>query len=561
MENKDINQIQSEFNRWIDKTKNSIEDQINLTNLLEDDRELYDSFNSEIRFGTSGLRGIMGIGPNRMNKYVVSRATRGLGSYINRTFAVENKKPKVIISYDTRNNSKEFAIITARVLIDMDIEAVMFSEATPVPVLSYAIRELNSDMGVIITASHNPKIYNGYKVYNNQGHQIVGEEAQEIMSEIQNWDYFDLPKDIREPQTILPNIKCRYLDNTIEFIKKLHSNMESSANGDLKVVYTPLNGSGRDFVLDGLNNRGFNQVILVPSQEMPDGNFPTCPVPNPEKIAAYNEAFYTLDKEKGDLIIATDPDSDRVGVALYFDGVKKILTGNQIGILLFDYLCGRMEAIGETLKEKIAMRSLVSTALFDKIAESHGISVIKTLTGFKHMGKLMCDMEKAGNIDDFFFAFEESNGFLFNPVVRDKDGVASTILIAEMASYYKSVGKTLNQRLMEIYDQYGHYSDKTENYIFTGVEGKDIMDGIMEYFRIQIKGFLGGIEILNKIDYLTIDSELKEDIIEFELRDNGTFIIRPSGTEPKIKVYFFGNRDTRRLESEVGNIIDKFRNS
>lgn len=561
MENKDINQIQSEFNRWIDKTKNSREDQISLTNLLEDDRELYDSFNSEIRFGTSGLRGIMGIGPNRMNKYVVSRATRGLGSYINRTFAIEDRKPKVIISYDTRNNSKEFAIITAQVLADMDIEAVMFSEATPVPVLSYAIRELNSDMGVIITASHNPKIYNGYKVYNNQGHQIVGEEAREIMRDIQNWDYFDLPKVIKAPETVLPNIKYKYLENNIEFIKKLHCNMESPDNGDLKVVYTPLNGSGRDFVLDGLRQRGFNQVILVPSQEMPDGNFPTCPVPNPEKIAAYNEAFYTLDKEQGDLIIATDPDSDRVGVALYFDGVKKILTGNQIGILLFDYLCNRMEALGEPLKGKIAMRSLVSTALFDKIAESHGIVVRKTLTGFKHMGKLMCDMEKLGNINDFFFAFEESNGFLFNPVVRDKDGVASAILIAEMASYYKSVGKTLNQRLVEIYDQYGHYHDKTENYIFTGVEGKDIMDGIMEYFRIQIKGFLGGIEILNKIDYLTIDSELKEDIIEFELRDNGTFIIRPSGTEPKIKAYFFGNRDTRRLESEVGNIIDKFCNS
>lgn len=309
---------------------------------------------------------------------------------------------------------------------------------------------------------------------------------------------------------------------------------------------------------------------------MYDGNFPTCPVPNPEKIAAYNEAFYTLDNEEADIIIATDPDCDRVGVAMYFDGVKRILTGNQIAILLFDFICNIKYGKGiehssdsidkansnnpNNKSQKFAVRSIVSTALFDKIAEEHGIDVLKTLTGFKYIGQIMSKMEKSGQIDNFVFAFEESNGYLFNTELRDKDGVGSALIIAEMAAYYKSIGLTLSERLDQIYNLYGQYHDKTKNYVFKGVEGSDIIEGIMSYFRFNIKGFLGGIEVLEKIDYLDQEDSLCDNIIEFKLRDHGILIIRPSGTEPKLKAYFFGNKDTRKIESEVNAIIDKFNN-
>lgn len=574
METIDITPILNEYKRWENNISGSYNEHIILDNLMVNDSELYDSFYKEINFGTSGLRGIMGLGPNRMNKYVVTRATRGLSEYLK---TLKPQGANVLISYDTRNHSQEFAKITARVFLDMGIDAYIFKEPTPVPVLSYAIRSTKADLGIMITASHNPKIYNGYKVYNSDGHQIVGSQADDIMKEICKWDYFDLPD---------KNIKLKYVSNDIseQFMKSTMNSCDSILNDcsisydkSLNIIYTPLNGTGRDYVMKALKLRGFENVHIVKSQEMYDGNFPTCPVPNPEKIAAYNEAFYTLDNEEADLIIATDPDCDRVGVAMYFDGVKRILTGNQIAILLFDFICNIKQNqsyncndisdddINDNILKKeskgIAMRSVVSTALFDKIAEAHDIEVVKTLTGFKYMGQFMSEMEEAGLIDNFIFAFEESNGYLFNSELRDKDGVGAAVLIAEMAAYYKSIGISLSERLDKIYDLYGQYHDKTKNYVFKGVEGSEIIDGIMSYFRFNIKGFLGGIEVLEKIDYLYDEGNLCDNIIEFKLRDNGILIIRPSGTEPKLKAYFFGNKDTRKIESEVNAIIDKFNNN
>lgn len=574
METIDITPILNEYKRWENNISGSYNEHVILDNLMVNDSELYDSFYKEINFGTSGLRGIMGLGPNRMNKYVVTRATRGLSEYLK---TLKPQGANVLISYDTRNHSHEFAKITARVFLDMGIDAYIFKEPTPVPVLSYAIRSTKADLGIMITASHNPKIYNGYKVYNSDGHQIVGSQADDIMKEICKWDYFDLPD---------KNIKLKYVSNDIseQFMKSTMNSCDSILNDcsisydkSLDIIYTPLNGTGRDYVMKALKLRGFENVHIVKSQEMYDGNFPTCPVPNPEKIAAYNEAFYTLDNEEADLIIATDPDCDRVGVAMYFDGVKRILTGNQIAILLFDFICNIKQNqsyncndisdddINDNILKKeskgIAMRSVVSTALFDKIAEAHDIEVVKTLTGFKYMGQFMSKMEEAGLIDNFIFAFEESNGYLFNSELRDKDGVGAAVLIAEMAAYYKSIGISLSERLDKIYDLYGQYHDKTKNYVFKGVEGSEIIDGIMSYFRFNIKGFLGGIEVLEKIDYLYDEGNLCDNIIEFKLRDHGILIIRPSGTEPKLKAYFFGNKDTRKIESEVNAIIDKFNNN
>lgn len=574
METIDITPILNEYKRWENNISGSYNEHIILDNLMVNDSELYDSFYKEINFGTSGLRGIMGLGPNRINKYVVTRATRGLSEYLK---TLKPQGANVLISYDTRNHSQEFAKITARVFLDMGIDAYIFKEPTPVPVLSYAIRSTKADLGIMITASHNPKIYNGYKVYNSDGHQIVGSQADDIMKEICKWDYFDLPD---------KNIKLKYVSNDIseQFMKSTMNSCDSILNDcsisydkSLNIIYTPLNGTGRDYVMKALKLRGFENVHIVKSQEMYDGNFPTCPVPNPEKIAAYNEAFYTLDNEEADLIIATDPDCDRVGVAMYFDGVKRILTGNQIAILLFDFICNIKQnqsyncndisdddTNDNMLKKEskgVAMRSVVSTALFDKIAEAHDIEVVKTLTGFKYMGQFMSKMEETGLIDNFIFAFEESNGYLFNSELRDKDGVGAAVLIAEMAAYYKNIGISLSERLDKIYDLYGQYHDKTKNYVFKGVEGSEIIDGIMSYFRFNIKGFLGGIEVLEKIDYLYDEGNLCDNIIEFKLRDHGILIIRPSGTEPKLKAYFFGNKDTRKIESEVNAIIDKFNNN
>ncbi|MDD7513029.1 MAG: phospho-sugar mutase [Clostridiales bacterium] len=574
METIDITPILNEYKRWENNISGSYNEHIILDNLMVNDSELYDSFYKEIKFGTSGLRGIMGLGPNRMNKYVVTRATRGLSEYLK---TLKPQGANVLISYDTRNHSQEFAKITARVFLDMGIDAYIFKEPTPVPVLSYAIRSTKADLGIMITASHNPKIYNGYKVYNSDGHQIVGSQADDIMKEICKWDYFDLPDKKIKLKYVSNDISEQFMKSTMNSCDSILNDCSISYDKSLNIIYTPLNGTGRDYVMKALKLRGFENVHIVKSQEMYDGNFSTCPVPNPEKIAAYNEAFYTLDNEEADLIIATDPDCDRVGVAMCFDGVKRILTGNQIAILLFDFICNIKQNqsyncndisdddINDNMLKKeskgVAMRSVVSTALFDKIAEAHDIEVVKTLTGFKYMGQFMSKMEEAGLIDNFIFAFEESNGYLFNSELRDKDGVGAAVLIAEMAAYYKSIGISLSERLDKIYDLYGQYHDKTKNYIFKGVEGSEIIDGIMSYFRFNIKGFLGGIEVLEKIDYLYDEGNLCDNIIEFKLRDHGILIIRPSGTEPKLKVYFFGNKDTRKIESEVNAIIDKFNNN
>lgn len=571
METIDITPILNEYTRWKNNISGNYNEHIILDNLMINDSELYDSFYKEIHFGTSGLRGIMGLGPNRMNKYVVNRATRGLSEYLKR---LKPQGANVLISYDTRNHSQEFAKITAKVFLDMGIDAYVFKKPTPVPVLSYAIRSTNADLGIMITASHNPKIYNGYKVYNSEGHQIVGSQADDIMAEIRKWDYFDLPDENIKLKYVSSNISEEFIKSTLNSCDNILNTFSTNYDKALNIVYTPLNGTGRDYVMQSLKLRGFKYVNIVKSQEMYDGNFPTCPVPNPEKIAAYNEAFYTLDNENADLIIATDPDCDRVGVAMYFDGVKRILTGNQIAILLFDFICNIKEnqnyihdlnshsdINSNYLKKEpkgFAIRSIVSTALFDKIAEAHDIEVIKTLTGFKYIGQFMSKIEKEGLIHKFVFAFEESNGYLFNSELRDKDGVGSAILIAEIAAYYKSIGISLSERLDKIYELYGEYHDKTKNYVFKGVEGSEIIDGIMSYFRFNIKGFLGGIEVIEKIDYLNYEENLCDNIIEFKLRDHGILLIRPSGTEPKLKVYFFGNKDTRKIESEVNAIIDKF---
>lgn len=538
---------------WIDNCLEKEEILRELNRIASNPNELVEAFGKELIFGTSGMRGIMGYGSNRMNEFVVARASKGLGNYLKKKYSsLKSEEIKVIIAYDTRLNSEFFAEVTYSVLRDMGIKAFMVNKAAPVSYLSYTILKTNSHMGVMITASHNPKFYNGYKVYNQWGYQILDDEAGAILDEISDIPYFETE--------IVEATAIDYVDNELidEFLDEIHTSMSKCSKTDsksLNIVYTPLNGAGRDFVLSGLRKAGFFNIITVESQMDADGNFTTCPVPNPEKIAAYNEAFKVFDRKNGDIIIATDPDCDRVGVALYKGNMKVLLSGNQLGLLILDYILNC-----KVFKDGQIITSIVSSPLVDKIAAEHEASVIRTLTGFKHMGEKILSLEKEDKLDSFVFAFEESNGYLAWDFIRDKDGVSTAVLVAEMADYYKSLGITLLDKLEDLYRKYGTCHDKTKNFFFEGIDGNEKMAGIMDYFRDYLGNFIAGIEIVNRIDYLKDDTTLKANVIEYELRDGTRFLVRPSGTEPKLKIYLFGNKDTRKTEEAIKSVIDKFYN-
>lgn len=538
---------------WIDNCLEKEEISRELNRIASNPNELVEAFGKELIFGTSGMRGIMGYGSNRMNEFVVARASKGLGNYLKKKYSsLKSEEIKVIIAYDTRLNSEFFAEVTYSVLRDMGIKAFMVNKAAPVSYLSYTILKTNSHMGVMITASHNPKFYNGYKVYNQWGYQILDDEAGAILDEISDIPYFETE--------IVEATAIDYVDNELidEFLDEIHTSMSKCSKTDsksLNIVYTPLNGAGRDFVLSGLRKAGFFNIITVESQMDADGNFTTCPVPNPEKIAAYNEAFKVFDRKNGDIIIATDPDCDRVGVALYKGNMKVLLSGNQLGLLILDYILNC-----KVFKDGQIITSIVSSPLVDKIAAEHEASVIRTLTGFKHMGEKILSLEKEDKLDSFVFAFEESNGYLAWDFIRDKDGVSTAVLVAEMADYYKSLGITLLDKLEDLYRKYGTCHDKTKNFFFEGIDGNEKMAGIMDYFRDYLGNFIAGIEIVNRIDYLKDDTTLKANVIEYELRDGTRFLVRPSGTEPKLKIYLFGNKDTRKTEEAIKSVIDKFYN-
>lgn len=538
---------------WIDNCLEKEEISRELNRIASNPNELVEAFGKELIFGTSGMRGIMGYGSNRMNEFVVARASKGLGNYLKKKYSsLKSEEIKVIIAYDTRLNSEFFAEVTYSILRDMGIKAFMVNKAAPVSYLSYTILKTNSHMGVMITASHNPKFYNGYKVYNQCGYQILDDEAGAILDEISDIPYFETE--------IVEATAIDYVDNELidEFLDEIHTSMSKCSKTDsksLNIVYTPLNGAGRDFVLSGLRKAGFFNIITVESQMDADGNFTTCPVPNPEKIAAYNEAFKVFDRKNGDIIIATDPDCDRVGVALYKGNMKVLLSGNQLGLLILDYILNC-----KVFKDGQIITSIVSSPLVDKIAAEHEASVIRTLTGFKHMGEKILSLEKENKLDSFVFAFEESNGYLAWDFIRDKDGVSTAVLVAEMADYYKSLGITLLDKLEDLYRKYGTCHDKTKNFFFEGIDGNEKMAGIMDYFRDYLGNFIAGIEIVNRIDYLKDDTTLKANVIEYELRDGTRFLVRPSGTEPKLKIYLFGNKDTRKTEEAIKSVIDKFYN-
>ena len=519
----------------------------------EDEEAIEDLFYKDLSFGTSGLRGKMGPGTTGMNVHVVARATQGVADYLNSLPEKENG-PSCAIAYDSRINSRKFAEVTARVLCANGIRVYMYREISPVASLSYAIRRLGLDLGIMITASHNPKEYNGYKVYDETGCQIVGDVPDKILACISQHDYFTGIRGLAFGLTSSPlfhYIGGEVLDGYME--EALKASLPAGGMGDLTVVYSPLHGTGNRFVTHVLLKAGVGHLFKVKSQESPDGTFPGCPIPNPERIDVFKEGIRICDKVHGDLLLATDPDCDRVGVAVRIgDGQYWYPTGNQIGILLCQYLCANRDLP----EDPVMVRSIVSSPLIDRICEKYGVRVETTLTGFKYIGKKMDTLGKR-----FLLGFEEGNGYLAATHVRDKDGVSAAVLITQMAAFYKSRGMDLADALFDIYEEYGYMREETRGFTFEGMKGAAKMQSIMERLRKE-RGAYYPEDEFEVTDYLDgIDDLPKSDVLQFAKSDCEKTIIRPSGTEPKIKAYVFARGETkddvRKMLDEQETIVDR----
>lgn len=538
----------TEFRRWLERTR---DDQYNekLIDIKDNPDEITDAFCRELPFESSGLIGLIGPGTNRINKYVVRRLTQAVSNYMKR----EHKPVSVVIGYDSRRGSRYFAYETASVFRGNLIKPYLFNEMVPSSLLSYAVRYLQCDLGVMITASHNHKIYNGYKLYNSEGHLISDEMAEGINKELSKVDYF-------APDIFMDNKSGIYqADEQMQhdFCSKaaeLSTLEDKSIFDDFKVIYSPLHGAGRSCMTEVLDKAGI-KYELVASQAQPDKDFPTCPVPNPEKIMSYNESFKWLDEHGGDLIITTDADCGRVGCAIEHDGMRTVLTGNQTGLLLLDYICH----IKPPKAGQIMIRGIASSPLATKIAEKNGLKVLTSFSGFRFTGETIADLDAVGKKDDFYFSFEESDSYLVDPFVREKDAISAALYICEMAAFHKKRGKNLIERLYELYNEYGICVDKTRNYFFSGAAGLKTIDSIMSYFRTNVNQSIGGRNIVKKTDHLTSDEEVHSNCVEFDLDDASKLIIRPSETETIMKIYSFETCDFTEVEKEISDIVDKFK--
>ena len=542
------------FERWC---KNATADKdlaLELEKIKSDNDKINDAFFKEMEFGTGGLRGKIGAGTNRMNVYTVARATLGLANYIIRK---NSGKKKVAIGYDTRIKSKLFAETTARVLSAKNITVFLFNRPLPTPALSFAVRELGCDAGIMITASHNPAIYNGYKVYGADGCQITTKAADEIYSEISKLDYFDsLPEKSGDRVNLVPEEVYE------KFIASVNSlSISKDVDKSVSVVYTPLNGTGIEPVTDILSRNGYEKVTVVVEQQSHDGNFPTCPFPNPELPEAMELGLKYAKEKESDILLATDPDCDRVGVAVKNQDGYKLLTGNEVGILLFDYICHLKTKSGTMPQNPICVKTIVTTSLAEKIAKAYGIEMVNVLTGFKFIGEKIGELEAKGEKERYIFGFEESCGYLSGSHVRDKDGVNAALLICEMAAYYKKQGVSLANKLSELYEKYGYSLNKLLSYTFEGEVGMEKMQDFMKSMR-EAGSTFGDFEILKVTDYSAgIDGLPKSDVLQFNLCDDCSVIIRPSGTEPKLKFYLFANGETEAISKnkieKLNSFIDK----
>ena len=520
-----------------------------MSDIEGNEHEIKERFIKMLEFGTAGLRGVLGVGTNRMNIYTVALATQGMADYIKQQY----DNPTVAIAYDSRIKSDQFARITARVFAANGIKAYLFRELMPTPTLSFAVRELHCSAGIVITASHNPSQYNGYKAYGEDGCQLNPQAAAKVMELASKTDIFDGVKRISLEEGLrtgmIEYIPDSLVDQYLDRVFALRVNRDPVTESDLKVVYTPLNGTGNKLVRRILNRMGIEHLAVVPEQALPDGHFPTCPYPNPEEKSTLQLGIELCRRCNGDLVLATDPDADRVGVAVKHNGDYVLPTGNEIGVLMLDYIAQQRIAQGTMPKNPIVVRSIVSTPLVDVVAKSYGIQVVTVLTGFKYIGEQITLLAEKGEEDRFLLGFEESYGYLTGGHVRDKDAVNGSMIICEMAEFYKKQGKTLIDALEDIFRRFGVYAARVKGYTFEGTDGMDKMAGIMKQLRETPPQEFGGFRVLSRADYQSskrvdlasgTESTLdlpSSNVLEYGLEDNLKLIIRPSGTEPKIKVY------------------------
>lgn len=543
----DINTL---YNEWLKKAVADPDLKTELESINGNEEEILDRFYRCLEFGTAGLRGVIGAGTNRMNYYTVCQATQGLADFLNKHF----ESPSVAIGYDSRIKSDYFSIEAAKVLAANHIKVYLYKELQPTPCISFAIRHFKTSSGIILTASHNPAKYNGYKCYNQNGYQMTDEEAAETYDFIQKIDYFTDIKtmdfDEALDKGLIEYMGDDVIDAFLNEVVKQCVNPDIIKNAGLKVIYTPLNGTGNKPVRKILDRIGVKDVYIVPEQENPDGNFPTCPFPNPEIKQAFECALKMAEEVKPDLLLATDPDCDRVGIAVKDgNGGYKLMSGNEVGAMMLNYLLSQKKEKGTLSSNSIAVKSFVSTDLAEVIAKKYNCTFKNLLTGFKYIGELITELESQGRADDFVMGFEESYGYLAGTHARDKDAVVASMLICEMAAFYKSKGKSLAQVMDSLYDEFGYYLNIVSSYTFEGASGMEKMAGIMDGLRSNPPKSFADMPITIVDDYKTSVSlniadgttsviELpKSNVLAYTLTDGNKIIVRPSGTEPKIKAY------------------------
>ena len=549
-----------EYTRWLTNTDGEIRDEL----LRMDSVEVEDAFYRDLAFGTGGLRGILGAGTNRMNVYVVGKATQGLANYLLHT----EPNPSVVIGYDSRHKSEEFAKTAAGIFAKNGIRVHIWPHLLPVPTVSFAVRELGAAAGVMITASHNPSRYNGYKVYGRDGCQITTDAAEAILRRIDALNIFeDVPAPAFEDglrSGLIQFIPDSVLTHFIENVKAQSVLFGDAIDRDVKIVYSPLNGTGLIPVVRALEESGFSGITVVEEQRNPDGDFPTCPYPNPEIREAMELGLRDCARTGADLLLATDPDCDRCGIAVKGKQGYQLLTGNEVGLLLLDYICAQRTKHQKMPPHPVFVKTIVTMDLAAKIAEHYGVETVNVLTGFKFIGEVIGRME---NEHDFILGFEESYGYLTGSYVRDKDAVDAAFMICEMFAYYKTRGISLTQRLEEIYKQYGYCMNTLHSYEFPGSSGLEKMGALMECFRRNGPG-IPGLKLTGTEDYSSgLNGLPKADVMKFCFavgKERGSLVIRPSGTEPKLKIYISviaaGASEAEQQESYITAELEKIIN-
>ena len=561
----DINAL---YNEWLEKATGDPDLKAELESIKGNDDEILDRFYRSLEFGTAGLRGVIGAGTNRMNIYTVGRATQGLADYLNANY----DNPSVAIGYDSRIKSDLFSKEAASVLAANGVKVYIYDELEPTPCLSYAIRYFHTQSGIIITASHNPAKYNGYKCYNPNGYQMTDEEAAEAYEYIQKVDYFTGIKKVDFDSAVnngkIEFIGEKVINSFLDEVQKQCINPEIVKNADLKVIYTPLNGTGNKPVRAILDRIGVKSVYVVPEQEYPDGNFPTCPFPNPEIKQVFEIGLEMNRKIGADILLATDPDCDRVGIAVPDKtGELVLMSGNEVGAMLLNYILSQRLEKGTLPKSAIAVKSFVSTDLAEVIAKEYNCTFKNLLTGFKYIGELITNLEIEGRASDFVMGFEESYGYLAGTHARDKDAVVASMLICEMAAYYKTKNMNLVDVMNSLYDKFGYYCNEVKSYTFEGAQGMEKMAQIMDTLRQNPPKTIGDFIVTAVSDYKTSKITFtdgkeekielpKSNVLAFALENGNKVIVRPSGTEPKIKAYLTAIGNDKESASKIAKTLE-----